>query len=425
MSGSGANLDVELSLCQVLDPAVMANPYPLYARLREQDPVHWDPFLQAWVVSRYADAVTVLQRFSADRAPAPEVFRSLGCPALGPIAQLMTKQMMFIDGPAHARLRSLAAAALAPRYAQALRQNIQGIADQLIDPIAACGHADLLADFAEPLPSMVATGIIGAPVSDYKRFRVWSLDFGKMLGSIQHAAESAPQISRSLHEAVAYFRRAIREQGTKPVKGLVHSLVNAEVDGARLTEEEVIANCILVTAASQEDLTNLIANGMLTLLRHPEKLTQLACDSSLIPSAVEELLRYESPTQQTIRVAPDDVVLGGKLIRKRQRVIVLIAAANRDPEKFTDPEHLDLARRDNQHLAFGWAAHFCIGAALARVEGQVAIETLLRRLPNPALESTHADWRMNLSLRGLQSLPVRFGALLPLVSNPTALTCRP
>jgi hypothetical protein len=355
----------------------------------------------------------VLQRFSSDRAPSPEVFSALGCPALTPIAQLMTKQMMFMDGSAHARLRSLAAAALAPRHVQALRQSIQGTADQLIDRIAARGRADLLADFAEPLPSIVATGIIGAPVSDHERFRVWSRDFGKMLGGIQHAAEFADQISRSLNEAVAYFREAIREQGTKPVEGLVHSLVNAEVDGARLTEEEVIANCILVTAGSQEDLTNLIANGMLTLLRHPEKLAQLTCDTSLIPSAVEELLRYESPTQQTIRVAPDDVVLGGKLIRKRQRVVVLIAAANRDPEKFTDPEHLDLARKDNQHLAFGWAAHFCFGAALARAEGQVAFETLLRRLPNPALESAHADWRINLTLRGLQSLSVRFDALAP------------
>jgi pimeloyl-[acyl-carrier protein] synthase len=231
-----------------------------------------------------------------------------------------------------------------------------------------------------------------------------------MLGSIHHAAEFSAQIVRSVNEAVAYFRDAIREQAANPREGLVHSLATAEIEGARLTEEEVIANCILVTVGAQEEITNLIGNGMLTLLRHPEKIGQLAIDASLIPSAVEELLRYESPTQQTMRVAPDDVMLGGKLIRKRQQVIALLAAANRDPETFNEPEHLDLARKDNRHLAFGWAAHFCFGATLARAEGQIALGTLLRRLSNPSLENDRADWRMNLSLRGLQSLPVTFNA---------------
>jgi cytochrome P450 len=413
MSNPGANLDVELSLCQLLNPAVMANPYPLYARLREQDPVHWDPYLQSWVVTRYADAITVLNRFSADRAPSPEVFKALGCATLSPIAQLMTKQMMFLDGTAHTRLRSLAAAALTPRRVQTLHEIIQAVADRLIDRIAEQGHAELLADFAEPLPSILATEILGTPMADYRQIKAWSSDFGKMLGSIQHAAEFAPQIVRSLNEAVAYFRDAIREQETKPREGLVHSLVTAQIDGARLSEEEVIANCILLTAGSQEDVTNLIGNGMLTLLRHPEKIGPLASDASLIPPAVEELLRYESPTQQTIRVAQDDVMLGGKPVRKGQRVVALLAAANRDPERFTDPERLDLAREDNRHLAFGWGAHFCFGAPLARLEGQIAFNTLLRRLPNPALESGHADWRINLSLRGLQTLPVRFNALVP------------
>jgi cytochrome P450 len=418
VSNVGANLEVELSLCQILDPAVMADPYPLYARLREQDPVHWDPFLQAWVVTRYADAVTVLHRFSADRAPSPEAFSALGCSALSPIAQVMTKQMLFLDGAAHSRLRSLAATAFSPRRVQVLREKIQEIVDRLIDGIAERGRTELLKDFAEPLPASVTAEILGVPVSEHKQLKAWSSDFGRMLGSIHHAAEFSTQIVRSVNDAVLYFRDAIRAQETQPREGLIHSLVTAEIDGARLTEEEVIANCILVTVGAQEEITNLIGNGMLTLLRHPETVGPLASDASLIPAAVEELLRYESPTQQTMRVAPDDVKLGGKTILKRQQVIVLLAAANRDPEKFSDPEHLDLARKENRHLAFGWAAHFCFGATLARVEGQIAFETLLRRLPNAVLEDENANWRTNLSLRGLQSLPIRYNALVPGKDSP-------
>jgi len=420
MSNSLLSADVELSLCQLLDPAVMENPYPLYARLREQDPVHWDPFLKAWVVSRYDDAVTVLHRFSADRAPSPEDFDAQGCSSLSPIAQVMMKQMMFLDGAAHTRLRSLAASAFSPRRVQSLRETIQGIADRLIDAIAERQNAELLADFAEPLPAIVTGELLGVPVYDTRQLKAWSSDFGKMLGNIHHAAEFSAQIVRSVNEAVAYFRDAIRAQQIEPREGVVRSLVTAEIDGARLTEEEVIANCILVTAGAQEDITNLIGNGMLTLLRHPETIPQLASNASLMQPAVEELLRYESPTQHTMRVAPGNVTLGGKRIRKRQQVIVLLAAANRDPDKFVDPERLDLAREDNRHLAFGWGAHFCLGATLARAEAQIAFQTLLKRLPDLALANAHADWRTNLSLRGLQSLPVRFkgfsGGKLPAAS---------
>jgi pimeloyl-[acyl-carrier protein] synthase len=404
---NSTNSDVEMSLCQLLEPSVMADPYPLYAQLREEDPVHWDPFLQAWVVTRYADAVDVLHRFSADRAPSAADFEALSCASLSPIAQVMAKQMLFLDGAAHARLRSLAAVAFSPQRVKALCDNIRKIVDGLIDKIAERGHAELLADFGEPLPAMVTAEILGVPASDHRQLKAWSLDFGRMLGSIHHAAEFSSQIIRSVNEAVVYFRDAIHQSNDASPLGLVQALATAEIDGVRLTEEEVIANCILVTVGAQEEITNLIGNGVLTLLRHPHTIAQLS-DTSMLPAAVEELLRYESPTQQTMRVAPEDVMFGGKLIRKRQQVIVLLAAANRDPEKFADPERFDPGRKDNRHLAFGWAAHFCFGATLARAQGQIAIERLLRRLANLSLESPQANWRTNLSLRGLQSLPVRF-----------------
>ena len=207
---------------------------------------------------------------------------------------------------------------------------------------------------------------------------------------------------------ITYFREAIHQQRSDPREGLVHSFLSAEIQGDRLTEEEVIANCIITMVGGQETTTNLIGNGMLSLLRNPDELEKLRSDFSLIPSAVEELLRYESPSQHTARLAPKDTHLGGKQIRKRQAVIAIMAAGNRDPERFPDPDRLDITRKDNRHLAFGWAAHFCFGAPLARIEGQITLETMLRRLPNLTLEPGPLVWRTNLGLRGLTALPLKF-----------------
>ena len=231
-----------------------------------------------------------------------------------------------------------------------------------------------------------------------------------MLGNFQHNPDRAAGVLRSVEEMTMYFRAAIREDRKHPKEGLIHALLTAEVDGARLTEEEVIANCIVTMVGGQETTTNLIGNGLVTLMRHPEQMERLRSDLSMIPSAVEELLRFESPSQHTARLAPDDVVLGGKEIRKRQAVIAVMAAGNRDPERFPDPDRLDLERKDNRHLAFGWAAHFCFGAPLARMEGQIAFSTLLSRLPRMSLTGAPLHWRENLGLRGLKELAVRFAA---------------
>jgi cytochrome P450 len=405
------SLDTGLSLCQLLDPAVLANPYPLYRRLREQDPVHWDPFLHAWVVTRHADVITVLHRFTADRTPTPDQLSAMGCSALNPIAQVMVKQMLFLDGAAHARLRTLAAAAFSTRRVEAMRAHIEDIAERLIDAFAGRGRTELISDFAEPLPAIVTAELLGVPTSDYPQLKEWSATFAEMLGNFQHNPDRAPRVLRAVNEMTLYFRAAIREMEKNPREGLIHSLMTAEVDGERLTEEEVIANSIVTMVGGQETTTNLIGNGLLTLLRYPQEMRRLREDSALIQSAVEELLRYESPSQHTARLAPADVVMAGKEIKKRQAVIAVMAAGNRDPERFPDPDRLDLARQDNRHLAFGWAAHFCFGAPLARMEGQIAFAALLRRLPELALEDgAELVWRENLGLRGLKALPVRFGA---------------
>jgi cytochrome P450 len=402
-------MDTSLSLCQLLDPAVLADPYSLYRKLREQDPVHWDPFLHAWVVTRYQDVITVLHKFSADRTPTPEQLSALGCDKLNPIANLMVKQMLFMDAPTHTRLRGLAASAFSTRKVEALRVHIQDIANRLIDSILQKkGEIDLMADFAEPLPSIVTAEMLGVPVADHVQLKDWSAIFAEMLGNFQHNPDRAPRVLESVEQMTLYFRAAIRQQEKHPTGGLVHSLMTAEVDGARLTEEEVIANCIVTMVGGQETTTNLIGNGLVTLMRHREQMDKLRADLTKIAPAVEEMLRYESPSQQTARLAPDDVMLGGKLIHKRQAVIAVMAAGNRDPERFADPDTLDLERQDNRHLAFGWAAHFCFGAPLARMEGQIAFSTLLSRLPRMTLATDKLVWRENLGLRGLKSLPVRF-----------------
>lgn len=400
--------EAPLSLYHLLDPEVLANPYPLYRRLRSEDPVHWDPYLHAWVVTRYADVVHVLHRFSADRTHKPEKLALLGMEELTPIAQVMVRQMLFLDPPQHTRVRRLSAAAFTPRRVEVLRSHIEEIANSLLDAVSAQGGMDVMEDLAAPLPAIVTAEMLGVPIEDHRKLKDWSQDFAEMLGNFQHNPGRAEKVARSLEAMTAYFHDAVRSQATHPTEGLVNALSTAEVDGDRLTEDEVVANVIVTMVGGQETTTNLIGNGLLTLLRHPDEMEQLRRDPTLIPTAVEELLRYESPSQHTARLAPDDVELGGKLIERGQAVMAVMGAGNRDPERFPDPDRLDLARADNRHLAFGWASHFCFGAPLARIEGQIAFSALLRRLPNLQLVPGPITWRANLGLRGLTALPVTF-----------------
>jgi cytochrome P450 len=397
-----------VSLYQLLDPEVLADPYPLYRHLRTEDPVHWDPYLHAWVVTRYAEVVEVLHRFSAKRTPTPEKLAALGMEQLAPIARVMVRQMLFLDPPQHTRVRGLAAMAFTPRRVERLRDHIDEIANSLLDAVSSRGEMEVMGDLANPLPAIITAEMLGVPTDDHRKLKDWSQDFAEMLGNFQHNPGRAAKVARSLEEMTAYFQEAVRRQATRPTEGLVNALTVAELDGDRLTEDEVVANVIVTLVGGQETTTNLIGNGLLTLLRHPEEMERLRRDPALVPAAIEELLRYESPSQHTARLAPDDVELGGKLIKRGQAVIAVMGAANRDPERFPDPERVDLARVDNRHLAFGWAAHFCFGAPLARIEGQIAFSALLRRLPNLRLTPGPITWRSNLGLRGLTALPVTF-----------------
>jgi len=397
-----------LSLYHLLDPEVLANPYPLFHRLRTEDPVHWDDYLHSWVETRYADVVTVLHEFSADRTPTPERLAEMGLAELSPIAKVMVKQMLFLDPPTHTRIRGLASFAFTPRRVAVLREHIQDIVKSHVDAVLSKGTMDVIADLADPLPYTVTAEMLGVPVEDAPQLKAWSQDFAEMLGNFQHNPEHVPRVRRSVEEMTRYFQGAIAEIRKHPREGLIQSFLTAEVDGDRFTDEEVIANTIVTMVGGQETTTNLIGNGVLTLLRHQEEFRKLKSDPSLVPSAVEEMLRFEPPSQHTARIAPQDLELGGKQIRKGQAAIAVMAAGNRDPERFPDPDRFDITRKDNRHLSFGWAAHFCFGAALARIEGQVAFDAMLTRMPNLELAPEPLVWRTNLGLRGLTALHVTF-----------------
>jgi cytochrome P450 len=394
-----------LGLYQLLDPAVAANPYPLYRRLRDAEPVLWDPFLRAWVLTRYDDVMTVLHRYSAKRTPTPEQLEALGLTALAPVSRVMVRQMLFMDPPEHARVRALATKCFSPRRVEQLRDHVADIIRHLLDRVQPRGVTDLIADLALPLPAIVSSEMLGLPSEDWPQLTRWTRSFAELLGNFQHNPVRAV---RAVDDMTAYFRTAIDTPSRHSEHGLLHALVTAEADGDRFTEEEVIANAIITLVGGLETTTNLIGNGMLALLLHREQWKILGADPTLLPGAVEEMLRFESPIQHTARLAPDDDELGGRRIRKGQAVIAVLAAANRDPQRFPEPDRLDIRRGDNRHLAFGWASHHCFGAPLARLQGELAFSALLERMGSARLTES-VRWRRNAgAFRGLDSLPIEF-----------------
>jgi cytochrome P450 len=402
--------DPSLSLFQLLDPAVHADPFPFYRRLREEAPVMWDPFMHTWVVTRYEDVHFVLKEFSADRTPDPKKMEALGLPSLGPVADLMARQMLFLDAPDHTRLRKLCMSAFTPRRVDAMEDKVREIAHDLIDQAVQGDECELIADFAEPFPAIVTAGLLGVPLEDHRQLKAWSATFAEMLGNFQHNPDRVRDVLKCVADMTGYFRDAVREQERNPHDGLIRSLMDAEVDGQRLSEDEVIANTIVTMVGGQETTTNLIGNGILTLTRQPDKMAQLRAHPEIIESAVEELLRYETPSQHTARIVKQDTEIGGKLMKKGEAVMAVMAAGNRDPERFPNPDELDLTRTDNRHLAFGWAAHFCFGAALARMEARISYLALLARMEDirVAVPESTLEWRTNSGLRGLSALPLAF-----------------
>jgi len=392
-------------------PEVHANPYPMYARLRAEDPVHWSALMEAWVLTRYDDVVAVLtdSRFSADRRQARNRFADEIArreEEFGPFGR--TRTMLTSDPPEHTRLRRLVSKAFTPRMVEGLRPRIQEIVDELLDAVAQNGRMDVIRDLAYPLPVIVIAEMLGVPPEHRDQFKHWSDEIVGVLGGPLVPQETLERSRVAVHELAGYLQGVIAERRREPREDLVSGLIAAEEQGQILSEDEMLATAMLLLVAGNETTTNLIGNGMLSLLRNPDEMERLCADPSLVPTAVEELLRYDGPVQATGRVAMEDLEIGGQKVTKGQAVLTVLGAANRDPAQFGKPDELDLDRQPNEHVAFGDGIHFCLGAPLARAEGQIAFETLLRRFAHPRLETDNLQWGGSFILRGLKSLPIVF-----------------
>jgi pimeloyl-[acyl-carrier protein] synthase len=382
-------------------PTFHANPYPFYHRLRAADPVHRTP-MGLWVLTRYDDVVAVLK----DPRFGREGFEQILANVYGEGA----RSMLFRDPPDHTRLRGLVSQAFTPRMIERMRSHIQDIVDRLLDRVQNANAMDVIADLAYPLPLTVICEMLGVPTDAHSGICQWSADLARSVDAIgMPTDEEVVKRGRVAQQAMLdYFSDLIPERRQTPRDDLLGLLIAAEEQGDRLSEGELLITCILLFVAGHETTVNLIGNGLLALLNHPDELAKLRADLTLLPGAVEELLRYDSPVQRTARITNTDVELDGRKIAKGSLVVTAIGAANRDPAHFPDPDRLDITRRDNRHIAFGFGIHFCLGAPLARLEGQIAIDTLLRRMPGLRLVTSAPEWRESSTLRGLKRLPVTF-----------------
>jgi cytochrome P450 len=369
------------------------DPYVCYARLRAEDPVHQTP-KGPWMLTRHDHVGLVLRD--------PRFGRQGFTTSLGP------PSLLFRDPPEHTRLRALVSRAFTTRMVEQARTHIQAIVDDLIDRAREAGRADLIADFASPLPVRVICEVLGVPAADRPRFERWAQEIARGLDATS-LGRAPDLVSRgaAAHEAIeTYFSDLIVERRRRPQDDLISVLIAVNEDGDSLTDDELLASCGLLFIAGHETTVNLIGNGVLCLLLHRDALAAVRESPRLLPNAVEEMLRYESPIQRAVRLSHADVEIGGRTIPKGAIVSAMLGAANRDPSRIADPDRFDVTRRDVRHFAFGSGPHFCLGAPLARAEAQIAIGTLVRRLPHLALADERHEWRESAEVRGLKTLRV-------------------
>jgi cytochrome P450 len=395
------------------NPALLANPYPFYAMLRQANPVFRVPIpvetgAGVWLLTRHADVEVALKdrRFSVDRMRA-DVVRlypdRLPRAFLGGPGGLRT--LLVMDAPDHTRVRGLVSKAFTPRRVAGLAGAIRRLVAELLDEALARGRFDLIHDLAEPLPAIVIAELLGVPPSEHRQFRAWS---SALIDALPQAvAGGGADVDAKAEPIITYLRGAIAERRGAPRDDLISAMIEAQEERDALTDQELLSLSFLLLLAGHETTTNLIGNGALALLRSPAELERLRGSPSLLPNAIEELLRYDSPVQATARVAVEEVELGGQRLAPGALVVCGIGAANRDPAVHPEPDRLDVARADIRHLSFGLGAHFCMGAALARLEGEIAFGALLERCPALRLASSDPPvHRANFVLRGLRSLPV-------------------
>ncbi len=402
-------LDIDLNGLDFL-----SDPYPLYDLVRSENPVHWNESDKHWYITRYVDVMAMLKdpRLSSNRIRA--VAKDLPKETqdkVTPLINAISSWMLQSDPPSHTRMRSLVNKAFTPRMIESLRSRIQYLVDGMLDDVQGNGGMDVLADLAIPMPGIVISDMLGVPPEDQPQFKKWSSDItGHYVasGSNVSVSDLYELSQKSFFELSDYFRVIIETLRGNPKDNLLSAMVEAEEAGDKLTTDELIANCVLLMFAGNETTTNLIGNGMLALLQNPEQLRMLQSDAGLIGPAVEELLRYDSPVQKTARTAIVDIEIGGKVIKAGDLVMMAYGSANRDPEQFEDPNRLDINRADNRHLAFAQGIHYCLGSALARIEGQIAINTLINRMPDIKLAGGNIERCPTTHIWGYKALPVSF-----------------
>jgi cytochrome P450 len=390
----------------------LADPYPLFHRLRREDPVHWNERLNSWMLTRYDDVLAASRdpRMASDRASVnmsalPEPQRT----KFSTLGEHVSNWLGFTDPPKHTRMRKLVMKDFTPKLAEDMRERIQQIVDTLLDKVERKGQMDLVNDFAYPLPATVICEILGIPGENQEQFRRWTEDITMFVGGVGPSlVRVADQAEKSRQELTRLFRELTLQRRREPRQDLLSALAAVEGKDEGLTEQELMGLLVFLFVAGHETTVGLIANGMLLLLQNRSELERLKRDPSLMETAIEEFLRYESPIQIDTRLPNDDIEMRGRHIHKGQAVMIVRAAANRDPAQFPDPDRLDVGRQNNKHLAFGWGIHFCLGAPLACIEAQTAVKTILDRLPEIRLRSEDVVWWENMVLRCPQSLPVVF-----------------
>jgi cytochrome P450 len=384
------------------------DPLPAYRRLREREPIRRNRFQGTWVLSRYEDVAAALRdpRFSTDRTQLlPFRVMRRASRRHPDFVSLLDRNLLMLDGEEHRRVRGLVSKAFTPRRIEALRPRVEAIVDELLDAAAAKGEMELIHDLAHPLPVIVIAELLGVPLADRERFRGWSSDVVEIL-DLMSGRDGLRPAWRGAEGLADYFRALLAERRRAPKDDLLSAMLAAEENGAVLGEADVLALCALLLAAGHETTTNLIGNAVLALLRHPGERKRLQDDPSLMPSAVEEFLRFDSPVQVTDRVITEDLEFRGRRFRRGQLAVCLIGAANHDPARFPDPDRLDVGRGDRGHLAFGLGPHVCLGAPLARLEAEVALAGLLRRFPHFTGPTEPPGRRASVVLRGPTALPL-------------------
>ncbi|MGQ4647818.1 cytochrome P450 [Lyngbya aestuarii] len=397
----------------LLSPSFCANPGTIWHQMQTEDPVYWHPLLESWILTRYDDIQRVIRepRFSVDRSGQIGKGGSQRVQdKLDWCNHFFAQWMVFSDPPRHTRLRALVTKAFTRQLMDDLHFSIKNLSEELLDKVEGFGSMEVISDFAIPLPALVTAQMFAIPREHIADLKQWTNDMFTLFGAGLATDEVVEATYRSVVACREYFDTLILQRRQSPGNDLISQLISVEEQGSILSEEELKATCITLIAGAYETTTHLIGNGVLALLRHPNQLQTLWENPELIGSAVEEIFRYDGPALSVVRRAIEDIEIGSKQIRTGEKVYCMLHAGNRDPASFPHPDRLDIKRQDNRHLGLGLGIHFCLGAALTRLEAKLAINAMIQRFPNLHLETDELTWVPNLAIRGLNSLPVVFSA---------------